>query len=76
MPHYKNGREIKAGDRVVCKNSYGGNIISGTIVHIYPNTATCNVQIVPDGVPRISATASDCLHEEDTEISVKAETPA
>lgn len=76
MPHYKNGREIKAGDRVVCKHSYGGNIVAGTIVQIYPNTQTCNVQIVPDGSPRIAATASDCLHEDDVEIVVKDEISA
>ena len=67
MPHYKNGREIKVGDKIVGKNEWAG-VFAGTVVVIYPGSATCNFNYIPSGTPTQSATASDCLHVDDVEI--------
>ena len=75
MPHFKNGREIKVGDKIVGKNAWSG-VFAGTVIAIYVGAATCNINYIPTGVPTQSATASDCLHEEDAELSEREPTTA
>jgi len=61
--HYKNGREVKLGDRFICKTPWG--VTAGIVVGLQPQAETCNVQYVPLGTVIGSETASKCLHVDD-----------
>lgn len=63
MPHYKNGREAKIGDVLVCKPQYGLPI-SGVVVAVNPSAETCNANVVPTTISQY-VTLSDCLHIDD-----------
>jgi hypothetical protein len=68
MPHYKNGREVKVGDKIVGQNQYAG-VFAGNVVAIYPGSSTGNISYIPTGTAMQSATTTDCLHESDAEIT-------
>jgi hypothetical protein len=70
MPHYKNGREVKVGDKMVGKNQWNG-VFTGIVTTIFPGAQTCNINYVPTGTPTQTATTTDCLHEDDVEIEAK-----
>lgn len=61
--HYKNGREAKVGDAVVCRD-YNGLPLAGVVVKTLATTNTCNLQVVPIDQAR-TFTASECLHIDD-----------
>lgn len=67
MPHYKNGREVKVGDKVVGKSEWGGFSV-GTVIQVIPGSSTCNMQIVPVGTPSQTVTTSDYFHVDDANI--------
>lgn len=62
--HYKNGREVKVGDKFVSKDAYG-NASGGTVVNVIPGSDSCNILYVPFGTATWSTAASDCLHIDD-----------
>ena len=62
--HYKNGRPVNLGDKVVGLDC-GGNLVAGTVVTANAGATSCNVQVVPPGVPTLYATAGELLHVED-----------
>jgi len=61
--HYKNGREAKAGDKVV--NVSGGSLIAGVIHSISTSSTTCNGRIAPLSQNDPYINISDCLHADD-----------
>jgi len=44
--HYKNGREVKVGDKVVGRG-HNGNPISGIVIEHNAQSDACNIAIVP-----------------------------
>lgn len=71
MPHYKNGRRAKVGDKVFGKNEYGA-VYCGTVLSIYEKSDSCNLIVVPPGVVTLSVTAKEVLNIED--VSMDCET--
>jgi hypothetical protein len=68
MPHYKNGREVKVGDKIIGKNEWSG-VFTGMVVSIFAGASTCNISYIPTGTIAHTATTSDCFHEEDVQLS-------
>jgi hypothetical protein len=61
--HYKNGREVNIGDKVVVMEY--GRPIGGIVVEAHPRAETCNLMIVPTPLNTHCVTASECLHADD-----------
>lgn len=62
--HYRNGREVKLGDRVIGKDC-GGNPFSGIVVTANASATSCNLQLVVLEAQKNYVTAGDCLHMDD-----------
>ena len=65
--HYQNGREAKAGDRIIDLKSKR----TGMVYDLNAKSETCNGRL---GNPNPSdpwVTLSECLHIDDAEVSVK-----
>lgn len=65
--HYKNGREAKAGDRIVGKDC-SGNPIGGILIAVTPTSTTCNGYVAPQIAIEKNqrlVTLGDCLHLDD-----------
>lgn len=62
--HFKNGREVKIGDRVVGRD-YTNNPVAGVVVTTSPGATTCNIGVIPlpPGIPIY--TAGEFLHVDD-----------
>ncbi len=60
--HYKNGREVKMGDKVLVPN--GNYTFVGIVTQLIPGASTCNLYAVPLGNAQL-ATSRDCVHLED-----------
>jgi len=60
--HYKNGREVRVGDRVLVPN--GNHTFVGVVVQTVPNATSCNLYAVPLRDTQL-ASAKDCLNLED-----------
>lgn len=59
--HYKNGREAKQGDIVVCLT-----LKKAGILHcLQPNSQTCNARMAPTSENDAYVTLSECLHIDD-----------
>jgi hypothetical protein len=64
--HYKNGRQVVIGDKVIVKD-WNDNIVSGIVVKVLPTADTCNILISPinpNGI--LTFTASEALHIDDS----------
>ena len=61
--HYKNGREAKAGDKIVGVD--GGVVVTGIIHSLQANAKTCNARVAPTSQSDAYVTLSNCLHVED-----------
>ncbi len=60
--HYKNGREAKAGDRVVqVVNGYSAGILHS----VQPGSDSCNGRIATPGYNDPYVSIKDCLHVDD-----------
>lgn len=66
--HYKNGREAKEGDPVICKG-YSGQITAGKIHTLLVGADSCNctvAEVVIGGVNQLTCrTVGDMYHAED-----------
>jgi len=62
--NYKNGREVKVGDKFVGRD-FDGSIMAGTVVDLIPGDLACNIKYAPSGVALERVTASYCLHLDD-----------
>jgi hypothetical protein len=61
--HYKNGREAKAGDKVVHLDPYG-EVNTGLIFDLKPGSDTCNAMIAPVTTVHL-VSVGQCLHVDD-----------
>ena len=63
--HYRNGREAKPGDKVVCIPHPNAPVFTGIVHTIQPQASSCNARlaIVTPNDPYI--TLGDCLHVDD-----------
>ena len=61
--HYKNGREAKAGDKIVGLNN--GNVVTGIIHSLQAGASTCNARVAPTSQSDAYVTLRDCLHVDD-----------
>ncbi len=61
--HYKNGREAKNGDKVVCIQQ--GYMVAGILHSINPGSDTCNgrVSLITTNDPYVNI--KECLHADD-----------
>ncbi len=64
--HYKNGREVKIGDKVVGRN-WSGNPVSGIVVAVNPNAGetSCNLGVVNIESVAPNMCAKEFLHIDD-----------
>ena len=60
--HYKNGREVNIGDKVLVPN--GNYTFVGIVASVRSGASSCNLGVVPLANSQ-SATAVDCLHIDD-----------
>ncbi|MFZ3043884.1 MAG: hypothetical protein WA058_02120 [Minisyncoccia bacterium] len=61
--HYKNGREAKEGDKVVCIG--GGMIVTGILHSVNAQSDTCNGRLAPTSQSDPYVNIKDCLHIDD-----------
>lgn len=61
--HYKNGREAKAGDKVISINN--GTVVTGIIHSLQPGGGTCNARVAPTSQSDAYVTIGDCMHADD-----------
>lgn len=61
--HYKNGREVKVGDKVVGAD-WQRNPVAGIVVAVAPGSTTCNISIVPTH-PHATYNSDQFLHVDD-----------
>ena len=61
--HYKNGREAKAGDKVVGISN--GNVTTGILHSLQPGATTCNGRLAATTQGDAYVTIGDCLHVDD-----------
>lgn len=61
--HYKNGREAKAGDKVV--SIANGTVVTGIIHSLQPGASTCNARVAPTSQSDAYVTLGDCMHADD-----------
>jgi hypothetical protein len=62
--HYKNGRSVKVGDRVI--GFHNGLPKAGIVIDTIPGSTTCNIAIVPcPEYVGCSFQSKDFLHAED-----------
>jgi hypothetical protein len=61
--HYKNGREAKAGDKVISINN--GNVVTGIIHSLQANGGTCNARVAVTTQSDPYVTMSECMHVDD-----------
>jgi len=62
--HYRNGREAKAGDKVVGVET-GGQPVAGILHSINPGSTSCNGRLARTSYNDPMVTISDLLHVED-----------
>ena len=63
--HYANGREAKAGDKIVHIDPHTGTPIAGVVCKTIEGTDTCNLEVAPCPEYLPVKTASECLHADD-----------
>ncbi len=67
--HYKNGREAKNGDTVVCIKEYGKPVI-GILYDAVAGNNTCNGRLArftnDDPMPNLA----ECLHVDDIKVAI------
>ena len=72
--HYKNGREAKNGDPVICKG-YSGQVTVGKIHTIVPGCDACNCTVaepVMGGVNQLACqTVGQLYHAEDALLAIE-----
>lgn len=61
--HYKNGREAKEGDKVVCIG--GGMIVTGILHSVNAQSDTCNGRLAQTSQNDPYVNIKDCLHLDD-----------
>ena len=71
--HYKNGREAKAGDKVVSVNN--GNVTTGIVHSLQAGGGTCNARVAPTSQSDAYVTLSDCLHVDDLAAAIESTKP-
>lgn len=62
--HYKNGREAKNGDKVICIPSYGAPV-AGILYDATPGNDYCNGRIAITSSSDPCPNLKDCLHADD-----------
>lgn len=70
MPHYKNGREAKLGDKCVIKG-WDGTVQTVVLCAIQPQEAACNATGHPVSMNVVTVELSKALHVDDAEIAEK-----
>ncbi len=77
--HYKNGREAKEGDPVIC-TGYNNQITVGKLHSIVPGATTCNATVaepVMGGVNQLTCrTINEMFHAEDAFAAIDKNTGA
>ena len=72
--HYKNGREAKEGDPVIC-SSYSGSVTVGKIHSLVAGSESCNCTVaepVMGGVNQLTCrTVGELYHAEDALSAIK-----
>jgi hypothetical protein len=71
LPHYKNGREARVGDKVVLFPTYGPPI-AGILYDITPGNNFCNGKIAPTSPSDTCPNLRECLHFDDVKNAVIA----
>jgi len=61
--HYKNGREVNIGDKVVGRD-YVNNPVCGVVINMMPAETCCNISVVST-TNFLNYTANDFLHIDD-----------
>jgi hypothetical protein len=61
---YKNGREAKAGDKVVGRDCSGWPV-SGYLIEMTPQSNSCNGRVIPAQTNSAYVTLSELLHVDD-----------
>lgn len=77
--HFKNGREAKENDQVICSAGGYGKVLAGTLHSLNAGVTSCNAQLayaVPGAIYNACVTIGDCYHAEDAlaAITPKVET--
>lgn len=62
--HYKNGRAVKIGDKVIGRD-WSGNPVAGVVLDTLPNPNTCNIAVVPVGNLCCNLNSAEFLHVDD-----------
>lgn len=62
--HYRNGREARPGDKVVCI-PVNGSPLAGVIHSLNAQAQTCNARLAPASSNDPYVNLSDCLHADD-----------
>jgi hypothetical protein len=63
--HYKNGREVKHGDKLIAHH-WDGTPYTGVVIGINPQSPSCNLTIAPfNPSTQTTVTAKECLHVDD-----------
>lgn len=63
--HYKNGREAKAGDRVVLVGSQYTSPVTGILHSLQEGSTTCNGRLALMTASDPHVTIGECLHLDD-----------
>lgn len=72
--HYKNGREAKAGDTVVCLPKYPSDKpITGILYNTNAQSDTCNGYIAQTAFNDPCVTIGECVHIDDIKAAFGAE---
>lgn len=61
--HYKNGREAKAGDKIVCIDN--GQVVTGIIHSLQAEAKTCNGRVAATTQSDAYVTVGKCMHVDD-----------
>lgn len=73
--HYKNGREAKNGDMVVCIPEHGGPPTVGILYNAVAGNDYCNGRIAPVGQGDACPNLKECLHFDDVKEAIKSTLP-
>lgn len=73
--HYKNGREAKAGDRVIHIDRNTGAIQSGLLHSTNPGNTSCNARLAVTTQSDPWVTVGDCIHADDIRASELPQEP-